>query len=150
MLPTSQAQGVEGDPSLVGLTGLEVLDALVDECAAADLKVVLARHGTTAGSAPVLWYDSSVDEAQWIADWEQLTDRYRGDTTVVGMDLHNEPRAQATWGTGSATTDWQHAAQRAGNAILAINPGTADLGAGHRGVGRPSLLARWATRRGDG
>src|SRR5581483_866358 len=34
----------------------------------------------------------------------------------------NEPRGAATWGSGDLTTDWQLAAERAGNAILAVNP----------------------------
>ncbi len=38
------------------------------------------------------------------------------------MDIHNEPRGPASWGSGDPATDWRLAAQRAGNAILAVNP----------------------------
>src|SRR5258708_1090262 len=42
------------------------------------------------------------------------------------MDLQNEPHnatsGGACWGCGSATNDWRLAAQRAGNAVLAVNP----------------------------
>jgi endoglucanase len=38
------------------------------------------------------------------------------------MDLHNEPRGPATWGSDDPSTDWRLAAQRAGDAILAVNP----------------------------
>jgi len=41
---------------------------------------------------------------------------------VIGCDLHNEPHGPATWGDGSMTTDWRLAAERAGNAILSVNP----------------------------
>jgi hypothetical protein len=41
---------------------------------------------------------------------------------VIGADLHNEPHGPATWGSGDPTTDWRLAAQRAGNAVLAVNP----------------------------
>ncbi|HEY7417394.1 MAG TPA: cellulase family glycosylhydrolase, partial [Ktedonobacteraceae bacterium] len=41
---------------------------------------------------------------------------------VIGADLHNEPHTPACWGCGNPTIDWQAAAERGGNAILAINP----------------------------
>jgi endoglucanase len=51
-----------------------------------------------------------------------LAERYRGQPALLGMDLHNEPSGPATWGSGEPSTDWRLAAQRAGNAILAVNP----------------------------
>src|SRR5262249_31193461 len=36
--------------------------------------------------------------------------------------LSNEPHGPSTWGSGSAATDWRLAAERAGDAILAVNP----------------------------
>ena len=41
---------------------------------------------------------------------------------VIGADLHNEPHAPACWGCGDKALDWRLAAERAGNAILAVNP----------------------------
>jgi endoglucanase len=32
------------------------------------------------------------------------------------------PQKSATWGTGNLTTDWNTAAEKAGKAVLAINP----------------------------
>jgi len=49
-----------------------------------------------------------------------MVTRYRSNPYVIGVDLRNEPRAPATWG-GSATTDWHAAAERGGNAVLAVN-----------------------------
>jgi len=49
-----------------------------------------------------------------------LTQRYADNATVIGVDLHNEP-FNGTWGGGGAN-DWARAAERAGNAILAVNP----------------------------
>ena len=51
-----------------------------------------------------------------------LAQRYAGNPTVVGVDLHNEPREQATWGDGNPLTDWEAAAERAGAAIQTVNP----------------------------
>ena len=62
-----------------------------------------------------LWYDSNFSEADWINAWTSLAQRYDGNSTVIGMDLQNEPHA-ASW------ADWSAAAERAGNAIHAVNP----------------------------
>ena len=51
-----------------------------------------------------------------------LAERYKGNTTIIGADLHNEPHEPACWGCGDPARDWRLAAQTAGNAILAINP----------------------------
>src|SRR5258706_2222379 len=51
-----------------------------------------------------------------------LATRYKGRATVAGFDLHNEPHGSATWGDGNMATDWRLAAERAGNAIQAVNP----------------------------
>src|SRR5258708_9682576 len=51
-----------------------------------------------------------------------LAGRYRGNDAVVGADLSNEPQGAATWGDDNPATDWRLAAERAGNAILDVNP----------------------------
>lgn len=42
---------------------------------------------------------------------------------MIGADLHNEPHGPATWGDGNVATDWRLAAERAAQAIHAIEPG---------------------------
>ena len=81
-----------------------------------------------------LWYipGSTVYTQQaWINDWVALAQRYAGNPTVIGADLHNEPHGIATWGDGNPATDWRLAAEAAGNAILAANPELAHLRRGH-------------------
>ena len=51
-----------------------------------------------------------------------LAQRYANNPTVIGADLHNEPHSPACWGCGDMATDWRLAAERAGNAILQVNP----------------------------
>ena len=51
-----------------------------------------------------------------------MATRYINKLNVIAADLHNEPHGSATWGTSSAATDWNKAAERCGNAILAVNP----------------------------
>ncbi|HYD40498.1 MAG TPA: cellulase family glycosylhydrolase [Anaeromyxobacter sp.] len=116
---------------LQGLTPIQVMDKIIAYCGQIGLKVMLDNHRSDNGNsaqANGLWYTSAYPESQWIADWQMLTRRYLGNTTVVAMDLRNEPHLMvngvasgACWGCGGAT-DWRLAAERAGNAILAINP----------------------------
>ena len=110
------------NPDLVGKSGLEIIDALVAGARARHLRIILDRHRPDSGGQSALWYTSQYSEERWIDDWKMLATRYANDPTVVGVDLHNEPHDPATWGDGNNATDWRLAAERAGNAILAINP----------------------------
>lgn len=107
---------------LEGLTSLQVLDKIVDYAGQIGLRVILDRHRPDASGQTALWYTDSVPESTWIANLQALAGRYQGNPTVVGIDLHNEPHDPATWGSGDTSTDWQLAAQRGGNAVLATNP----------------------------
>ncbi len=121
---TSLPQNInyQRNPDLVGLHGLSLLDKLVQGARARGLKIILDRHRPTAQAQSELWYTHQVSESRWIADWVMLARHYRGNDTIIGADLHNEPRGPATWGSGDLKTDWRLAAERAGNAILAANP----------------------------
>ena len=113
---------------LKGLNSLQVLDKIVDYSGTIGLKIILDHHRSDAGETAEgngLWYTPQFPEASWIADWVSLANRYAGNPTVVGFDLHNEPHfagsAGACWDCGGAT-DWHLAAERAGNAVLGVNP----------------------------
>ncbi|SHI18454.1 cellulase family glycosylhydrolase [Streptomyces sp. 3214.6] len=106
---------------LQGLGSLGVLDKLVAYAGQDGLKVILDRHRPDAGGQSALWYTSAVPESTWIANLKSLATRYKGQDTVVGIDLHNEPHDPACWGCGDTATDWRLAAQRAGNAVLSVN-----------------------------
>ena len=110
------------NPDLRGRTPLEALDLLIAGARERGLKVILDRHRTTPNSQTPLWYDDQVPEHRWIVDWRMLAARYAGNDTVIGVDLSNEPRGPATWGTGDPATDWRSAAERAGDAVLEVNP----------------------------
>jgi len=51
-----------------------------------------------------------------------LAQHYASNSTVIGADLFNEPKKSATWGNSAPATDWNKAAERCGNAVLAANP----------------------------
>ncbi|MFE5890635.1 cellulase family glycosylhydrolase [Streptomyces sp. NPDC056462] len=114
------ADGKNAD--LQGLSSLQVLDRIVAYAGQSGLKIVLDRHRPDAAGQSALWYTASVPESTWIANLKALASRYAGNPTVVGIDLHNEPHDPACWGCGDTTRDWRLAAQRAGNAVLSVNP----------------------------
>lgn len=122
--PGIQTSGVDyaQNPDLQGKHGLALLDAFVAGAKEHGLKVILDRHRPGADGQSELWYTDAYPESRWISDFEMLAAHYKGDTTVIGFDLHNEPHGPATWGSGNMATDWDAAAERAGDAILAVNP----------------------------
>ncbi|SDP69313.1 Cellulase (glycosyl hydrolase family 5) [Arthrobacter sp. ok909] len=111
----NRAYGIEGK------TPLFLMDAVIARAKANGLHIILDRHRPSSAGQSPLWYTSAYPESKWIADWKMLAARYKNDPTLIGADLHNEPAGAATW-SGAAATDWQPAATRGGNAVLASNP----------------------------
>jgi len=127
--PGVAANGIDltRNPDLQGLTPLQILDKVIGYAGSRGMRVLLDRHRPDAGGQSALWYTPAVPESTWIADWKALAARYRGNPTVVGADLHNEPHNSggtggSCWGCGDVARDWRLAAERAGNAILTVNP----------------------------
>jgi endoglucanase len=110
------------NPTLQGKTPLQVMDTVIATAKANGLSVILDRHRPDSASQSQLWYTGQYSEARWVSDWKMLASRYKSEPAVIGFDLHNEPHGSACWGCGDAATDWQAAATRAGNAVLAVNP----------------------------
>ncbi len=110
------------NPDLQGLTGLQIMDKVIGYASKIGLRIILDQHRPDSGSQSALWYTPTYPEARWIADWQMLANRYKNNPMVIGADLHNEPHAPACWGCGDKAVDWRLAAERAGNAILAVNP----------------------------
>ena len=112
---------------LEDLNSLQILDHIVAAAGELGLKVILDDHRSEAGSSAEsngLWYTADYPEQAWIADWVSLAHRYRGNSTVIGFDLRNEPHnagaGGACWDCGGAH-DWHRAAERAGDAVLRAN-----------------------------
>jgi endoglucanase len=118
----------EINTALKGLNSLQVLDKIIAYAGEQGLKVILDNHRSEAGDGAELsglWFTQGYPESAWIVDWQMLARRYANDPTVLGFDLRNEPHNAASngacWSCGGAN-DWHLAAQRAGNAVLSINP----------------------------
>ena len=108
---------------LQGLTtGLQIMDKIINYGGSIGLKFILDQHRPDSGAQSALWYTSQYPESRWISDWTMLAKHYLGNTAVIGADLHNEPHSPACWGCGDTSVDWRLAAERGGNAVLAVNP----------------------------
>ncbi|WP_291037610.1 cellulase family glycosylhydrolase [Herbiconiux sp.] len=120
--PASSSVNAYANPTLASLTPLQLMDAFVQRAKAYGLNVILDRHRPGSEAQSELWYTDRFPESTWISDWQMLAQRYAGEPSVIGFDLHNEPRGSACWGCGDPAVDWQAAATRAGDAVLAVNP----------------------------
>jgi endoglucanase len=130
--PGAEATSINSftNPDLVGLHPLEILDRVIGHAGSLGMRVILDRHRPTTAGQTALWYTPQATEQSMINDWVTLAQRYAGDPTVIGADLFNEPHAEGTlpnatgacWGCGDPDRDWRLAAERIGNAILAVQP----------------------------
>ena len=126
--PLIPEYAVKANPQFKGKHAMEVMDAVIGALAAAHIMVVLDNHVSRADwccdekDGNGLWYNAEYPEAKWLADWQTIVRRYRKQTWVVGADLRNELRSGSAWGGNDAKLDWHAAAERGGNAVLAVNP----------------------------
>jgi endoglucanase len=110
------------NPDLNGLSGLKLMDKIVNYATGIGLHVILDHHRLDSNAQSALWYTSAYPESRWLSDWTMLASHYKDNPQVLGADLHNEPHSPACWGCGDPNLDWHLAAQHAGNAILQVNP----------------------------
>ena len=112
------------NPDLKGLTSLQVMDKIIAGADARGLKIILDNHRSIPGGGPEdggLWYTEEYPESKWITDWKMLAIRYKYNDAVIAVDLRNEPYG-GCWGRGVSSKDWRLGAEKAGNAILRVNP----------------------------
>ncbi|EOD29661.1 hypothetical protein EMIHUDRAFT_233753 [Emiliania huxleyi CCMP1516] len=110
-----------------GLRSLAALDDLVRRLQDAGIYVMLGIHVIATDTNSALWCQSveggcsSEDEEPLFDAWSSLVTRYCASPNVIAADLYNEPFG-ATWGSGDRMTDWDLAAERLGNHVLARCP----------------------------
>lgn len=110
---------------------LQIFDYAVDTCQREGLKIMLDIH--SANSDPMghnfpLWYTSKVTADDYFAALAWIADRYKGNDTIVAIDLKNEPHGaagdkdKAVWNDSTDKNNWKRAAETAANAVLSKNP----------------------------
>jgi endoglucanase len=118
---------VAANPQFAGEDARTVFEQVVQDLASAGLMVILDDHNSDAEwccsstDGNTLWYNAGYPQSAWVSDWESVAAEFSGIPQVIGVDLRNEPRGTATWG-GSASTDWQAAAELGGDAVQGVDP----------------------------
>jgi endoglucanase len=113
----------EANPDLVGLSSLELMDAVVEQAGRRGLAVILDRHTLAPDNRAPLWYDDTYPQERLAQDWTAIAERYADAPNVLGADLYNEPHDTACWGCGDPARDWRQASEEAADAVLAQAPG---------------------------
>ncbi len=120
----------------------EVFNVLLKKCKQYGVKVFIDIHSpesNNSGHNYGLWYGKSftandgktveVTTEVWQETLAWTADYYKGDDTLIGFDLKNEPHStyggapvDAIWDNSSAENNWKKASQDCADAILEKNP----------------------------
>ncbi|MBP1586017.1 MAG: glycoside hydrolase family 5 protein [Lachnospiraceae bacterium] len=117
--------------NLNSLNSLEIFDYVLTLCEQNGIKVMVDIHSANtdaSGHNHPVWYTDRISEDQYIEALKWLAERYKNYDTIVAYDLKNEPHGKASeqthaiWNDSDDKNNWKRVAEKAGNAILDINP----------------------------
>jgi len=120
----------------------QTFEVLLAKCKKYGVKCFIDIHSpesNNSGHNYGLWYGKSfkgrdgktvnVTTDVWIETLAWCADHYKGDDTLIGFDLKNEPHStyggapvDAIWDNSNAPNNWRKAAEDCANAILDKNP----------------------------
>ncbi|HEY0185763.1 MAG TPA: cellulase family glycosylhydrolase, partial [Rhodopila sp.] len=144
-MPRSGLIDYSQNPDLQGLNTLQIFQKIVDYAGQIGLKIIFDHHTDDGGpngwggqQSNGLWIDSgpgtdgtdgsgttgTITAAKFEQDWVTLASTFKGNSTVIGYDLDNEPTSAGNinWGQGGPT-DIQAMYTTVGNAVEAADPG---------------------------
>jgi endoglucanase len=147
------------NPGLQGLNTLQIFQQVVAYAGQIGVKVIFDHHTDDGGpngwggqQANGLWFDSgpgsdgtdgsgttgTVTAARFEQDWLTLASAFKGNSTVIGYDLDNEPTSAGNinWGQGGPT-DIQAMYTTVGNAVEAADPGALIIAEGPQEYNAP-------------
>jgi aryl-phospho-beta-D-glucosidase BglC (GH1 family) len=127
--PTVEDDVVSANPSLKGLTAMQIFDKTIESLTNAGVAIILNNHisdamwccGEDDGNG--LWHNKNYSADQWQDAVVGMSARYNSNPLVIGNDLRNEIRddhknkLKEAWGTGDVDTDWKLAATNCANAL---------------------------------
>jgi endoglucanase len=120
-IPDPSYIDVNINPELRNLTSLEIMDKVIGACEAKGILVMLDMHSFKPGTYldDGLWYNADHPESMVLQTWDIVIERFHKKFwNLIAIDLKNEPHG-VTWGSGNVDTDFNLAAERIGNHILA-------------------------------
>lgn len=107
---------VSADSDCQHKKSIEILDLLFDMAEARQMYIMLDLHRLHKEYISELWYsptDGMFSADDFLKTWFLLLDRYHDRSSLIAIDLLNEPHGQATWGAGNPSTDWNSFAEYA-------------------------------------
>ena len=102
---------------------LDELDKALEACRRYGIKVVVDMHSPPGGryaNNDLAIFNEARYQDHWVALWEKIARRYKGNPTIWGYDLINEPMLSAPPAEGVA--DYLDGQVRAAKAVRAIDP----------------------------
>ncbi|EGS19001.1 uncharacterized protein CTHT_0056210 [Thermochaetoides thermophila DSM 1495] len=132
--PVVENKTVAANPDLLGARALDVFIAVAEALTVQGIAVIVNNHITRATWCCGLdlcdtgWANDYLPksicrvrqtEEEWIQHWKTVMSRVVNNSLVIGADLRNEVRG--LWGT-MPWKKWAAAAEKAGNALLKLNP----------------------------
>ncbi len=117
--------------NLNSLNSLEIFDYVLTLCEENGIKVMVDIHSANtdaSGHNHPVWYTDKITEDQYVEALQWIADRYKNFDTIVAYDLKNEPHGKASetphaiWNDSNDKNNWKRVAEKAGNAILDVNP----------------------------
>jgi aryl-phospho-beta-D-glucosidase BglC (GH1 family) len=110
-------------------SGLEAIDRAVKWCREFGIRLILDHQiwGKDIEPAPADFLTNAKTQAEWLAMWRLLVDRYKQDSTVVGIDLMNEPyglkhKMKLPASVADPQGAWEDVAKNAIKELRAVNP----------------------------
>lgn len=116
---------------LNGMNSLEIFDRVIGQCRANGIKIMLDFHCAetdSMGHMKPMWYGGDVTVEDYYRALEWIADRYKGDDTIVAIDLENEPHGKqnesprAKWDDSEDEDNWKYVAEQAAGKVLGKNP----------------------------
>ena len=116
---------------LNSMNSLEIFDYVLSLCEKNGMKVIIDIHSAktdASGHNHPVWYNGDITEDDFIEALAWCAGRYKGNDTIIGYDLKNEPHGKASetphaiWNDSDDPDNWKKVAERAGNAVLDANP----------------------------
>ncbi len=116
---------------LNSMNSLEIFDYVLSLCEKNGMKVIIDIHSAktdASGHNHPVWYNGDITEDDFVEALSWCAGRYKGNDTIIGYDLKNEPHGKASesphaiWNDSDDPDNWKKVAERAGNAVLDANP----------------------------
>ena len=116
---------------LNSMNSLEIFDYVLFLCEKNGMKVIIDIHSAktdASGHNHPVWYNGDITVDDFVEALAWCAGRYKGNDTIIGYDLKNEPHGKAAetphaiWNDSDDPDNWKKVAERAGNAVLDANP----------------------------